>query len=106
MKGIFIRTHMPPSAVDQFEFLAVAVKLGQADPRVRDADALPLQPSLGDPRSVVGDRESLDRDSGVQVLEAVVDLAARSRATVMIVLRDAVVADLADRVVRSQTARC
>jgi putative ABC transport system ATP-binding protein len=43
---------------------------------------------------------SLDRESGVNVLQVIVDLAARSRATVMIVTHNAVVADLADRVVR------
>ena len=42
---------------------------------------------------------SLDRESGILVLQAIVDLAAKTGATVMIVTHNAVVADLADRVV-------
>jgi putative ABC transport system ATP-binding protein len=43
---------------------------------------------------------SLDRESGILVLQAIVDLAGKTGATVMIVTHNAVVADLADRVVR------
>ena len=42
---------------------------------------------------------SLDRESGILVLQAIVDLAGKTGATVMIVTHNAVVADLADRVV-------
>ena len=42
---------------------------------------------------------SLDRESGILVLQAIVDLAGKTGTTVMIVTHNAVVADLADRVV-------
>jgi putative ABC transport system ATP-binding protein len=42
---------------------------------------------------------SLDRESGILVLQAIIDLAGKIGTTVMIVTHNAVVADLADRVV-------